>query len=458
MQLAMRPRSIQGILQIICLIFVLFLGIFLRFATADGTIVDHPVRNDGRDYIAYAWNLKSFDVYSKDFSTVNQSDAARPLPDAYRPPGYPLVLRALLHDRVDPDFWVRTVHVQAWIACLTLACSLWLAIKVLGTWPGLLTGLLVATSPHQSAYVSYFLTETLYGLLLIAALSIAVISLTTRSPKWRYVWSGATGVLFATTCLVRPTLNQWIPFLLLLLSLRQVRCFHREILICAVAFFVAMAPWWVRNATSTHQLSDGAQMMITVQQGTYPDFMYQADPNTLGYPYAHDPAAGAASTSWGNLFSYMRLKFAGDPLGMLKWYAVGKTAYFFHWTTPEGWHDMFIYPILRSPWLSDPFFILITALMRGLYSPLIICGLLGTVAAFLPKTVSLFGVRDADALRVLALLHFFAIGVHVLGAPFARYSVPFRPLTFLLAIFFLCWVVRNYSAMKELRTVAPQLG
>jgi hypothetical protein len=457
-QLATKPRSTQRILQIICLIFILFLGLFLRFATADGTVVDHPVRNDGRDYIAYAWNMKSFDVYSKDFSTVNQSDVMTPLPDAYRPPGYPLMLRALLHDRVDPSFWIRTVHVQAWIACLTLACSLWLAIEVLGTWAGLLTGLLVAISPHQSIYVPYFLTETLYGFLLIAALSIAVISLTTASAKWRYVWSAVAGVLFAASCLVRPTLNQWIPFLLLLLSLRKVRRFHREILICALAFFVAMAPWWVRNVSSTHQLSDAAQMRITVQQGTYPDFMYRADPSTLGYPYAHDPAAGKASTSWKNLFSDVRLKFASDPLGMLKWYAVGKAAYFFHWTTPEGWHDMFIYPVFRSPWLSDPFFILITAIMRGFYAPLIICGLLGTIVAFFPRTVLLFGARSADALRLLALLHFFAIGVHVLGAPFARYSVPFRPLTFLLAIFFLCWVVRNYSSMKKLRIVEPQRG
>lgn len=458
MRLATKSRSTQKILQIICLIFVLFLGLFLRFVTADGTVVDHPVRNDGRDYIAYAWNLKTFDVYSKDFGTVNRSDAGRPLPDAYRPPGYPLMLRALLSDRVDPGFWSRTVHVQAWVASLTLACSLWLAIEVLGTWAGLLTGLLIAISPHQSVYVSYFLTETLYGLLLMAALSIATISLKTASRKWRYVWSGVTGALFAATCLVRPTLNQWIPFLLLLLALPQVRRFHREILVCALAFFVAMAPWWARNANSTHQLSDAAQMRITVQQGTYPDFMYQGDPSTSGYPYAHDPAAGEASTSWENVFSDLRSKFASDPVGMLTWYAVGKTSYFFHWTTPEGWHDMFIYPILRSPWLSDPMFILITALMRGLYAPLIICGLLGTIIAFLPRTVLLFGVRRADALRLLALLHFFAIGVHVLGAPFARYSVPFRPLTFLLAIFFLCWLAGSYSLMKKMRIAEPQRG
>jgi hypothetical protein len=218
---------VQSAMQIVCLVFILFLGVFLRFATADGTVVDHPVRNDGRDYIAYAWNLKSFDVYSKDFTTVDQLDAAAPMPDAYRPPGYPLMLRALLRDHVDPDFWMRTVHVQAWIAVLTLICSLWLAIALFGTWVGLLVGLLVSISPHQSIYVPYFLTETLYGGLLMVAVAFSVISLKVTSRKWRGIFAGVAGVFFAAACLVRPTLNQWMP-LLLLLSLvpraQNVRC------------------------------------------------------------------------------------------------------------------------------------------------------------------------------------------------------------------------------------------
>jgi hypothetical protein len=357
MHIRARAASVQSVLQIFCLVCIVFLGAFLRFATADGTVVDHPVRNDGRDYVAYAWNLKSFNVYSKDFNAVDQPDAASPLPDAYRPPGYPLMLRALLHDRVDPDFWVRTVHVQAWLAVLTLVCSLWLAIALLGRWPGLLIGLLVAISPHQTIYVPYFLTETLYGAVLMMALTFAVISLKVVSWKWRMVCAGVAGIFFAATCLVRPTLNQWVPLLLLLLLVPRIRRFHREILMCSLAFFLVMAPWWVRNVNSTREISDAGQMRVTVQQGSYPDLMYKADPATLGYPYAYDPASGKASSSWANVFSDLRTKFASEPLTMLSWYAVGKTAFFFHWSPPDGWHDMFTYPVWRSPWLTNPLFI-----------------------------------------------------------------------------------------------------
>jgi hypothetical protein len=458
MHVRARTTSVQSVLKIFCLVCIVFLGSFLRFATADGTVVDHPVRNDGRDYVAYAWNLKSFNVYSKDFTAVEQPDASSPLPDAYRPPGYPLMLRALLHDRVDPDFWVRTVHVQAWLAVLTLVCSLWLAIALLGTWPGLLMGLLVAISPHQTIYVPYFLTETLYGALLMMALAFAVISLKVSSWRWRIVCAGLAGILFAATCLVRPTLNQWVPLLLLLLLVPRIRRFHREILIGSLAFFLAMAPWWVRNVNSTHEISDAGQMRATVQQGSYPDLMYKADPVTLGYPYAYDPASGKASSSWANVFSDLQTKFVSEPLTMLSWYAVGKTAFFFHWSPPDGWHDMFTYPVWRSPWLTNPFFILLSAIMRALYVPLIVCGLLGTVTVFFSRTSACFSARNTDSLRFLALLHIFAIGVHVVGAPFARYSVPFRPLTFLLAVFFLLWVIRNYRNSRPMTTAVADGG
>jgi hypothetical protein len=104
---------------------------------------------------------------------------------------------------------------------------------------------------------------------------------------------------------------------------------------------------------------------------------------------------------------------------------------------------------LRSPWLTVPVFVVITSVMRGLYAPLIVFGVLGTCVAFLPRTRRLFGPAKADGIRFVAFLHLFAMGVHVLGAPFARYSVPFRPITFLLALFFIVWVYRAYHASKQ---------
>ncbi len=449
MHIASRKSSLQWYLQMFCLLLILAVGMFLRLGTADLTVVDHPVRNDAKDYVAYAWNLKFYDVYSRDISKVNGSEVLAPEPDDIRPPAYPWMLRLLLGSKVDLAFWSRVTHVQAWIAGLTLLCSTLLAMELLGAWAGLWLGVLVSISPHQSVYVPYLLTETLYGATLMLSLGLGVLSLRARRWRWRCVWAVLAGVLFGVTCLVRPTLNQWVPVLLLFLLLPQVRRFHREIFVFSFGFMLMMAPWWARNELTLHKLSDSSQMVGTVQNGSYPDFMFNDLPKSFGYPYWYDPDAARIGSSWVNEFSDLRAKFARRPVAMIKWYLVGKTIYFFHWSTPDGWHDMFVYPVFRSPWLTDPAFILIMAIVGGLYGPLMVCGVLGTLVAFAPRTRTLFGAAKTDGLRLLALLHLFAIGVHVAGAPFARYSVPFRPVTFLLAVFLLVWIARSYAAWKH---------
>ena len=458
MHITLGKNSLQRYMKMLCLLLILVVGMFLRLGTADLTVLDHPVRNDAKDYVAYAWNLKFYGIYSRDISTLIQAAPAVPKPDAMRPPGYPWLLSALLDHSVDSSFVSRVIHVQAWIAGLTLLCSVLLAMELLGAWAGLLVGALVAISPHQSVYVADLLTETLYGAVLMLALGAGVLTLNAQRFRWRCTWAWLAGLLFGMTCLVRPTLNQWVPLLLLLLLLPRMRRFHREILALALGFVLIMMPWWLRNEASLHQVSDSYRMMVTVHQGSYPDFMFDGNPKSFGFPYMYDPDTIRVESSWANVFTDLRTKFANKPLAMTEWYLVGKPVYFFRWSPPDGWGGMFTYSVLRSPWLSESVFILITAIAWQLYWPLIICGILGTLVAFAPKTRTLFGARKADGLRLLALLHLFAIGVHIAGAPFARYSVPFRPVTFLLAIFFLVWVARSYVEWRQQRLVCGDRG
>jgi hypothetical protein len=441
----MAQRSVKKYLQLLCLVGVLFLGMLLRLGTAGLTIVDHPVRNDAMDYFSYAWNLKTSGVYSSDFSTFIRPSAAVPAPDAVRPPAYPWLLRALMWGQVNNSFLNRVVYAQAWIAGLTLLCTILLVVELFGAWAGLAVGALVAVSPHQSVYVGYLLTETLYGALLMFAVAAGVLALKLRHSKWRYAMACLSGVLFGLSCLCRSTLNQWPVFLLLLLLLPSVRPYKREILALAVGFVLMMSPWWIRNELTVHRLSDDSKMLETVQQGSYPQFMYDGKPESFGYPYRFDPNAVRAQSSWGNVIADMKAKFLRDPVGMISWYAFGKTANFFSWTTQQGWRDIFEYPVVRSPWLQAPLFVGLASLMWWLYIPLICCGLLGTFVAFMPRTRARFNPFQVAAIRWIALLHLFAIAVHVAGAPFARYSVPFRPITFLLAVFLIVWIVRGFS-------------
>jgi hypothetical protein len=448
----MMPIARQGpwrFLPLFGLLLVLLLGLYLRLATVTGTRVDRPIRNDAKDYVAYAWNLKFFGVYSSDNSTFFSKPASAPQPDAERPPAYPLLLRTFMGDKLDYSFIERVYYAQAWIAELILLCSTLLAMELIGVWAGLAVGMLVALSPHQSIYVVYLLTETLFGAAIMLALAAGVFALRSQRVRWRLALACLAGLLFGLSCLARPTLDQWPWLLVVLLLWPSMRRFRREIIALALGFVLMMSPWWVRNEITLHRMSDPGKMIQTIHDGSYPNFMYQDRPETFGYPYSFDPNTAKAESSWPNILQDLWRKFANRPLPMLQWYLFGKLAYFFHWSPPDGWVDMFTYPVLRSPWLTVPVFVVITSVMRGLYAPLIVFGVLGTCVAFLPRTRRLFGPAKADGIRFVAFLHLFAMGVHVLGAPFARYSVPFRPITFLLALFFIVWVYRAYHASKQ---------
>lgn len=427
-----------------CMVLIIAIGAILRFDTAAHTQVDHPVRNDAREYVAYAWNLKYLGIYSPDISTLLGTSSV-PLPDAVRPPGYPLWLAIFMPKYVGDSFFSQMAYVQAGLATLTLLCMTLLAMHVLGSWAGLATGLVVALSPHQSVYVPYLLSETLYGTVLVLALLAVTFSLKAQRLHSKYSLAALGGLLFAVSCLVRPTLNQWVPALLLLLLIPAMKRHRREIIMLGLGFLLGMSPWWIRNEITLHKISDDTKMVTTIQQGSYPNFMYQNNPETFGAPYKFDPAAKGASTSWTLLYADLRAKFAARPLAMIRWYLIGKIVCFFGWSSAEGWKDIYTYPVFSSPWLTDPPYVAIAAIMQAAHAPLMVMGVLGMLFAFLPGTKRLSGGYRTDAIRFVALLQLFVIGVHVAGLPIARYSVPFMPMTFLLAIFFVMWVIRKYQ-------------
>ncbi|QAU23950.1 hypothetical protein EO087_08065 [Dyella sp. M7H15-1] len=436
-------------LPLLCLLLVLLLGLYLRLGTATGTQVDRPIRNDAKDYVAYAWNLKISGVYSSDPSALIGSSVLTPQPDAARPPAYPWLLRTMMGARLDRSFLSRVCYAQAWIAEATLLCATLLAMELVGVWAGLILGLLVALSPHQSIYVAYLLTETTFGGVVVLATGAAVLALRSNQPHWRLMFSCCAGILFGLSCLTRPTLDQWPFALVFMLLWPSIRRFRGEIIALVLGFILMMSPWWLRNEITLHRMSDPGKMIETLHDGSYPNFRYEDRPETFGYPYSFDPNTPRAVSSLSGIFEDLRIKFTSNPVEMVNWYLFGKVAYFFHWSPPDGWADMFTYPVLRSPWLTSTIFIIITSVMLSLYTPLIIFGLLGTCVAFLSRTKILFGSVKADGIRFVALLHLFAIGVHVMGAPFARYSVPFRPITFLLAIFLMVWIYRSYYVGKQ---------
>ena len=448
------PRG-NILLRAVIVAAILLLAAYLRIVSAQQTLVEHPVRNDALNYVAYAVNMQAFNVYSGDSTTLAGTSIAAPKPDAIRPPGYPLFLRAIMGNTVDMHFVNRVTMIQAWLGVVVVALAMALAVHLLGYWPGVAVGLAMALSPHTIIFTDYLLTETLYSLAIVVTLFIGTLALYRQPGRLRLLLAWLTGIALAIACLIRPTLDQLaLALLLMSLIVPMAKRFRREIVLLVVGWGLMMAPWWIRNDSTFGSLSSPHLMVAVVHQGSYPDFMLDGRPETEGYPYAHDPRTSAAEANLPAALEEVGRKFADHPGRMLRWYVIEKPFYLFKWTFPDGWGDMFTYPILRSPWLSNPGFIVLTSVMRGLHWPLVLLGMLGSVLAFTPAIKLAVRDRWRDSLRWLAAVQIFMIAVHVAGAPFPRYSVPFRPLLFILAMFSLVVLVRWLQARTQDPVVA----
>ena len=104
--------------------FILFsltisIGLYLRCDSWIETTVMRPVQSDASDYFYYAYNLRHHHTYSKEISQPMDSNYES-IPDAARPPGYPLVL-ALLIDGPPGRKLIKKVQLfQMLVSTLTL--------------------------------------------------------------------------------------------------------------------------------------------------------------------------------------------------------------------------------------------------------------------------------------------------------------------------------------------------
>ena len=370
--------------------------------------------------------------------------------DALRPPGYPAFLRLFLSGTPDMAFVQSVMLGQAGIGIVIVALVFFLARSLLGSFAALISMLLVAISPHMVVMENYLLTETLYTLLLVLFIGAGTLAVRRLDSPPGLMLAAVAGGLLGLCSLVRPTLEH-MP-LLIAIGVCVSPCLHnyrKSALYGLLVFILIMAPWWGRNVEATGHLSDSSLMINTLHHGSYPGFMYNDDPKTLGNPYAFDPHSREAEASLGAVLADIGHKFTDDPVRYLGWYLVGKTKFFFNWDIVDGVGDIFTYPELQTPYYSDKLFLVTVSLMLSLHWPLVIAGLLGAVLVWTRFAAFAIEGWRLQAMRWLSLVLFYAIAVHMVGAPFPRYSIPFRPLLYVLATFAILVCVRWTMAYRH---------
>lgn len=384
------------------------------------TRIDGPIRGDAQDYFAYAYNIKQYGIYSRDLPS-----AQSPRPDALRAPAYPALLSLLLDESNIEKTLANIQYLQALLGTLTVLVYLSLFKRLMPPIWAIGAGLVTAISPHLINASVYLLTETLFTFLLGIHLFALERALRLKQVRWAL----AAGVLLALSLLTRPTTQYLLLAYLLAFVLwarQDWRTFGKYVLWLAVPVIIAFSAWSVRNQVSTGHTSDPVLTANFLQHGMYPNMMYQDRTDTYGYPYRFDPRNTELSGSVSKTLAAMSEQFQQEPQRYFSWYLIGKPIQFFAWNLTESVGDAFIYAPLKTPYLENKLFKSTHAIAAFLHPFLMLLSVLGIYYAVARKNI-------AAAIFSLILLYFVAL--HMIGAPFPRYSIPLRPINYGLAFF-----------------------
>lgn len=411
--------------QVLLFVCVLFAGFVLRAGAAAFTVVDKPIRADAAQYYAYAFNLVETGTYSMELPGIT----AHPRPDATRPPGYALALAPFAALWPQPEaFLTAVLWAQALAGMLTIWLSFVLARRLMPVPVALLVAALVALSPHLVSMGTYLLTETLFTLLLVAGLCAATIALDSGRTRDAVL----AGALLGAAAMTRATLN-YLPVLLLalLLSPGLRRRHGRCLAIVALGMALPLLLWGLRNLLVLGQWSDPTLAINMLHHGMYPDFMYRNDPASYGMPHRHDPESARISSGTGAFLSVLLERMRAEPATYLSWYLFGKLDTFLQWSIVAGQGDVFVYPVIYSPYYDNPNFIATHVAMHLLHAPLM---WLGSARAMVLCMRMVRGRVVSASEWLLAVIVMYFLLLHMIGAPFPRYRIPLQPVLYLLAL------------------------
>ena len=374
-------------------------------------------------------------TYSRE---INQSTDSKykPTPDAVRSPGYPLAISLLINSPPGKKLIKKIQLFQMLGSTLTLILAFFFFRFYLPSFFGGIAALLVALSPHLIIFNSYILSETLFcfTLVLIGFLICRYV----RQPS---VWfSILLGSMMGIASLVRPSL-QFFPLVMVIIVLIHYgrNTGLKLAFSILLGFILTISPWYIRNIVTLGKISDKSLMINFLHHGMYPDFKYQQQLESYRRPYKFDPRSAEISTNVKSIFAEIKNRFRTEPGRHLIWFLLRKPAIFWSWDTVQGHGDISVYYISKTPFFEKKIFHWTHKFMRVLHGPLVILSLLGSLLVWIvpQPTSTRFNQNIIFVVRFVGALLLYYTILHMIGAPFPRYSVPLRPFQYGMALFFL---------------------
>ncbi len=430
----------KKIVILLLLGFCLILGFWMRIVSNRETIVTGPLWGDAGDYYFYAYNLRHNHTYSR-HTPPSEQPSTELKPDALRMPGYPIFLLPFVNSFPTDRIIHRIVFFQALISTLAILIVFTGFRRMMPDHFCIIVCGLMAISPHLITANLYMLTESLFSFIIV----LFVWNITKFFKTLSMICLFSAGILMGIGILVRPSL-QFLPLFLIPFwtwYYGKLKGFH-FFAVTVLGIALVLTPWYIRNIITLGKISDDTLKVSFIQHGIYPDFMYNDLPESYGFPYIFDPKTKEIRRSTKTLFQEIYRRFQTEPVKHAKWFFYQKIVTFWSWSFVQG-SDVFIYSVKNSPYFHRPFFIATHKLMNFFHWPLNLFCFAGCFLIWLPMKRDVIPYESIQIARFVSVILIYYTLLHIIGAPFPRYSVPLRPLTYGMAVFLIFFSIRLFK-------------
>jgi hypothetical protein len=194
-----------------------------------------------------------------------------------------------------------------------------------------------------------------------------------------------------------------------------------------------VAPWLIRNSLNVP--ADSPSLALSAMlEGSYRGYIFAENPATFPYGGVYDPSFESMRRSLFPTLEAIATKISSDPLGMMKWYFIEKPVYLFQWSNIDGVGDIYVYPVLTTPFNEDISFKIIYLIFKWLHPVLLSLAFLNCIMPWMATMSNLVPSHNQTTPKMARLMLIFLYLVHLPFVAPGRYAVPLYPMMYLLAV------------------------
>lgn len=444
-----RMRASCDVRFLILMFAVVLFAFLIREYFVLVTVVNTPIRGDIREYVLYAWNLFHHGVFS-----MAAPQAAAPLPDAYRAPGYPWLLALCMFLRPNSDGWY-SVALQMQVVLGT--ATVWFTLLIARYWLRqgwvLATGVLIAVWPHHVAATGALLSEVAFGCALMGALYCFARALDDRRPGFLFL----SALVFGYAYLINPLIALFPAALAFLVWREQGR---KPAILFTAIFLIPALVLGLRNA-QIDESRDGhrpGRVAVNFIQGSWPQYHQAWQMQSSGDAIAAatmqeisreivllDEAPGEGVRTVAN-------RFAKDPGYYAAWYLWEKPLLLWDWNIRIGYGGAYVLAVSHSPLETNRLLRWSSAVLEVLNPLLTLLGFGGTLYLLIGGAQRRPPTSPPIALATAGIA-LYLTAIHALLQAEPRYANAYRGIEALLIVTFLqfVWKMAKVQSKKMSR-------